>query len=536
MKKIMIAILLCCATAAMADSTASYDVVPLPQKIVLSGKAPFVMTAASTIAYSEGDDVAREALFLQEYIRDITGMELAITTDVGRRATGVIRLQIDDRAEGDEGYTIAITEREMTLSSKTAAGIFYAIQTIRKALLGAASSEVTFPSGVITDAPRFAYRGMMLDCSRHIFSIDFIKEYIDLIAMHNMNRFHWHLTDDQGWRIEMKKYPRLTEIGSCRAETTIGHNSQIYDRQPYGGYYTQDEARQIVVYAKERHIVVIPEIDMPGHQLSVLASYPELGCTGGPYEVGRNWEIYSDILCLGNDDTYRFCCEVLDEIMSIFPSEYIHIGGDEAPIDVVAQCDKCRQLMEREGLTTADVQGYFTNRIEQFVTSRGRHIIGWDEILEGDIDSTAVVHCWRGIDRAVEAIKKGHDVILSPTSHCYFDYYQADPATHHEPPAIGGLTTVEQVYALRTLLDSLQEELRGGTPCLGLQGNLWTEYIGATSHVEYMVLPRMAALCEAQWCEAMEPFEDFYQRLSRLTLLYDLYDLSYARHLWSEEQ
>ncbi len=515
------------------SSTADYYVVPMPRTVNLTGKEAFVLDEKCRIVFAKDDEeMERNALFLQDYIRRGAGMELTLSGGNDRSSAGCIRLLIDGKISCDEGYEIVVNSKGITVSGKTSAGVFYGIQTLRKALPAGAAGAVEFPAAVIADAPRFAYRGMMLDCARHFFPIEFVKQYIDLLAMHNMNRFHWHLSDDQGWRIEIKKYPRLVDVGSVRKQTTIGHNCQIYDGMPYGGYYTQDEAREVVEYARQRHIVVVPEIDMPGHQQSALASYPELGCTGGPYEVGMNWGIYLNILCLGNEQTYAFCEDVLSEIMDIFPSELIHIGGDEAPKDVVANCEKCHSLMDREGLNTGNVQGYFTNRIEEFVNSKGRRIIGWDEILDGDINQSAVVQCWRSADKEIQAVKAGHDVIVSPTSNCYLDYYQASPADYNEPAGIGGYLPIEKVYELNAVPDGLTEE--DASHVLGVQGNLWTEYIAVPNHVLYMVLPRMAALCEEQWCAEKGTFDAFLPRLTRLTGLYRLYNLPYARHLWPE--
>lgn len=516
-----------------AQQKADYNVVPLPQSVSLTGKPSFIMDASTRIVYAEGnEDMERNARFLQDYVQKNTGLKLLLSTNAAKPAANSVVLALDSSVKGSEAYTISVDRRNVILKASSPAGIFYGLQTLRKSLPVAQVSQVELPAAVISDAPRFEYRGMMLDCSRHFFPVEFVKEYIDLIAMHNMNRFHWHLTDDQGWRLEIKKYPLLTLKGSVRTKTTIGHNSQIYDNTPYGGYYTQEQAREIVEYARERYITVIPEIDMPGHQKAALACYPDLGCTGGPYEVGQNWGVYLDILCLGNEKTYQFCEDVLTELMDIFPSELIHIGGDEAPKERTVECPKCKELMAREGLNKTNVQGYFTNRIEKFINSKGRRIMGWDEILEGDINKSATIHCWRGTEHGIKAAQQGHDVIMSPTSYCYFDYYQADPRKSDEPQGIGGYLPMEKVYEMNAVPDDISPENR--KHIIGVQGNLWTEYVAVPSHVEYMVLPRMAALSEEQWCNKKGTFEAFVPRVTRLTSLYSLYGMQYAKHLWPE--
>lgn len=520
-------------TLLFAQAEADFNVVPQPQSVTLTDKPGFVLDAGTRIVYPEGDaDMERNAAFLREYVEKNTGLRLFLSTNSAKPQANSIVLALDKKVDGDEGYVITIDKKNITVKGLRPAGVFYGVQTLRKSLPVEKVKTVTFPAGTVADEPRFAYRGMMLDCARHFFPVDFVKEYIDLIAMHNMNKFHWHLTDDQGWRIEIKSRPLLTTKGSVRLKTTLGHNSMAYDNTPYGGYYTQEEAREIVEYARQRYVTVIPEIDMPGHQKAALACYPELGCTGGPYEVGQNWGIYHDILCLGNENTYRFCEDVLSELIDIFPSEIIHIGGDEAPKIRTAKCPKCQALMKREGLTVDNVQGYFTNRIEKFVNSRGRRIMGWDEILEGDINKSATVHCWRGIEHGIKAAQAGHDVIMSPTAYCYLDYYQADPSKSDEPLGIGGYLPLERVYEMDAVPSSISPENR--SHIIGVQGNLWAEYIAFPSHVEYMVLPRMAAIAEEQWCMKKGTYEAFLPRVTRLAALYALYGYQYARHTWPD--
>ena len=377
----------------------------------------------------------------------------------------------------------------------------------------------------------------MLDCARHYFPVKFVKQFIDLIAMHNMNVFHWHLTDDQGWRIEVKKYPGLAKIGSVREKTVLGHNSDVFDDTPYGGYYTQEEAREIVKYAADRFITVIPEIDMPGHMIAALAAYPDMGCTGGPYKVSPIWGIMPDVLCLGNEKTYQFCEDVLSEMMDIFPSEYIHLGGDETPNVRWKECPKCKALMAKENLTPGKLQGYFTNRIEKFVNSKGRRIIGWDEILDGDINQSATIMSWRGTAPGARGAKMGHDVIMSPSSHVYFDYYQTrqGESQWEEPLLIGGNLPIERTYSLEPVPEGADAET--ASHIIGVQGNLWTEYIAGPSLAEYQVLPRMGALSEVQWRpQGQKDFENYKVRQTKMLKLYDAYGLVYAKHMWKRDK
>jgi hexosaminidase len=380
-------------------------------------------------------------------------------------------------------------------------------------------------SAVITDEPRFAYRAMHLDVCRHFFPVEQVKEYIDILALHNMNTFHWHLTDDQGWRIESKKFPRLHQIGSQRRHTVIGRNSGLFDDTPHGGYYTQDELREVVRYAAERCITVIPEVELPGHALAILAAYPELGCTGGPYEVEATWGVFDDILCAGNDKAFDLLCGIIDELVEIFPSKYINIGGDEAPKTRWAKCPKCQQRISEQGIKAsgglsaeAKLQGYFTNRMEQYINTKGRSIIGWDEIMEGDISQSATVLCWRGIEHGIRAAQAGHDVIMAPTSHCYFDYYQTNE-NWNKPLLIGGYVPLEKVYGYEPLPDSLDASTR--RHIIGVQANLWTEYIGWRQLLLYQMLPRAAAIAEVQWAAPeQKDYSAFLRRLSSLTALY----------------
>lgn len=533
MRRLFFILLACAVIPCLAAPvmTADYNVVPLPNSVTMTGDEPFELTTSTTVAYPEGNkDMERNARFLSKYVNDATGMALSVVPGKAKKG---IRLVLDKKVSGEEAYTIMVDKKGVTIAGNTPKGVFYGVQTLRKSLPVGAATVVRLPSVKISDSPRFVHRGMMLDCSRHFFPLEFVKRYIDLIAMHNMNVFHWHLSDDQGWRIEIKKYPELTIKGSRRSGTVIGYNTALDDSIPYGGYYTQEQAREIVEYARQRYVTVIPEIDMPGHMLAALATYPELGCTGGPYEVGHRWGIYKDVLCVGNDKIYDFCEGVLDEIMQIFPSKLIHIGGDETPTEVWEKCPKCIKRAEDNNMTVKQVQSYFTSRIEKYVNSRGRRIIGWDEILGGDISQSAVIQSWRDTKHGRIAAEAGHDVIMSPTSHCYFDYSQADEKnSKYEPTLCGGYIPVEKVYAFEPCDENLSESSR--PHILGVQANIWAEYLLYPNQVEYQALPRMAALAEVQWTSGKKDYQAFLKRLNRLVNFYDLYKLTYAKHLWPD--
>lgn len=523
-----------------SGQTVSYSVIPAPQMVNTAGQDSFHLKENTTIVYPKGDELLkRNAEFLSEYIGQATGKALAIRTYTKeRKANNTIILALDPTVKNKEGYILTTTSKGIRISGQTANGVFYGIQTLRKAIPATAQkAEISLPAGEIKDEPRFSYRGMHLDVCRHFYPVEFVKRYIDLLALHNMNTFHWHLTEDQGWRIEIKKYPKLTEIGSIRNKTVIGKaGSGKYDNTPYGGFYTQEQAKEIVKYAQERFITIIPEIDLPGHMLAALAAYPELGCTGGPYEVCPDWGIFDDVLCIGNDKTLPFLEDVLAEIIEIFPSKYIHIGGDEAPRTRWKECTKCQARIKNEGLkadkdhTAEDrLQTFCMTRIEKFLNGKGRQIIGWEEILKGDVAPNATVMSWRGIQSGIKAAQMGHDVIMVPKDHCYFDYYQAKD-TKQEPLAIGGFVPVENVYNLNPVPAELTPEQQ--KHILGAQANLWSEYIPTTQQVEYMVLPRMAALSEALWTQPQsKDYESFLQRLPWLVKLYKRDGFNYAKHV-----
>ena len=505
-----------------------YEVVPLPQHVKLQKGEPFVLNADVQILAT--DSLQLEAEFLRSYLRDVTGLSLTVSQKKEKKVT-YIELTVSPKVTNPEGFSLTIQKKGIVIVGGSSAGVFYGIQTLRKSMnLTQCQTVCEMEPVEIIDAPRFAWRGMHLDCSRHFFSIGFLKKFIDLLALHNMNVFHWHLTDDQGWRIEIKKWPGLTEVGSKRSGTILGVNSDLDDQIPYSGYYTQEEAREIVKYAAERHITVVPEIDMPGHMLAALASYPELGCTGGPYQVGHYWGVYKDVLCVGNPQVYQFVEDVFTELMDIFPSPIFHIGGDETPTEKWEQCPKCRAL----DLGGTTLQGYFTQKVFDFLTAHHRRVLGWDEILENHAPKDAMVMSWRGTEPGGRAAERGHDVVMSPTTYCYFDYLQSEEALF-EPTRCGGFIPVEKVYSLEPAPDSLTVEAR--RHIIGVQANLWSEHLVTEGLVEYQALPRMSALAEVQWTRPeLKNYEAFRQRLTRLTSFFEFYHYQYAKHLWPERQ
>lgn len=547
----------CCiiCTSQAADKQASYNkVVPLPREILLSEGRGFMIDGNCSIAFPDNMiDMQRNAGFLKDYVEKATGISMALKPYMANKTKKAARIKgdghtlwltINAEIVNDEGYRLTVNDRLVRIEGRTAQGVFYGIQTLRKSLPiileterndnSGVTNQVELPAVVINDQPRFAYRGMHLDVSRHFFGIDVVKEYLDIMALHNMNTFHWHITDDQGWRIEIKKYPKLAQLGSQRKHTVIGRNMGVYDDTPYGGYFTQDEAREVVQYAKDRYITVIPEVDMPGHMLGALKAYPELGCTGGPYETEGRWGVFEDILCAGNEQTYQFINDVLDELMDIFPSQIFHIGGDEAPRERWEKCPKCQQRIRELGLkgdgkyaAEAKLQGYFTNRVENYLISKGRRIIGWDEILEGDVNASAMIMSWRGVKGGLEAAEKGHDVVMAPTSHGYFDYYQTNPEDWNNPTLFKAYLPMERVYSLDPSPDSLSVVAK--KHIIGAQANIWTEYIAYKNLLEYQMLPRAAAMSEVQWVMPKQKnYGDFLERERQMLNIYQLYNYTYC--------
>lgn len=511
------------------------SIIPQPNQMeVFPGK--MVINHNTVILYDESDGSKQVADYFAASIAHL-GLSLKKEEILGNESgINSIHLHITSVYPEleNEGYQLSVNSHSIKINANTAAGLFYGVQSLLQLFpvqvykSEKQLAEFEIPQVEITDEPRFPYRGMHLDVCRHIFPVSFVKQYIDLLAMYKFNTFHWHLTDDQGWRIEIKKYPKLAEIAAYRDSTVIGHGyaeNSKYDGQRYGGYYTQEEIKEIVQYASERYITIIPEIEMPGHALAALSAYPELACTPGPFQAATTWGVFDDIFCT-KEETFTFLEGVLDEVMELFPSKYIHIGGDEAPKTRWEACPVCQANMKKNNLNDEmELQSWFTHRIEEYLNEHGRELIGWDEILEGGLSPNATVMSWRGTEGGIAAAKQGHDAIMTPGSHCYFDHYQADP--EFQPLAIGGFTSLKKVYFYEPIPEELSTD--EAKHILGAQANLWTEYIPTPEHALYMVLPRMAALAEVDWCEPTnKDWPDFQRRINKHFQLYQALGLNYC--------
>ena len=500
------------------------EVEELPGSFRLTPRTPVVIT---------DEQLRTPAEIFARAVGKLTGTEPIVTAAPEKHA---VTLQLQPGYEAEE-YLLEVGRQRITVTASTPQAVLHGLRSLQQLVAG---GEI--PACVVRDKPTFAYRGAMLDVCRHFFPVEDVKTYIDILSLHKINKFHWHLTDDQGWRIEIKKYPLLTQIGSRRAETLVGRYDKnkegVYDGKPYGGFYTQEEIREIVSYAAERHIEVIPEIEMPGHAVAALAAYPWLGCTGGPYEVMRTWGVSEDVLCIGKESTLGFLKDVLTEVLELFPSEYIHIGGDESPRKRWKSCPFCQERIRREGLRNeAELQSYLVRRIEEWLRDRGRRLIGWDEILEGGVSQDATVMSWRGTRGGIEAARHGNRVVMVPCDYFYFDYYQThDPArVERETVATGRPDDVPYVTVRRAYEFSPYEGLDGGQrQCiLGVQGNIWREYMVDFRQVEHMLLPRLAALAEVAWSCDRRDFPDFSRRLFRLKELYDQEGYRYAPYFFN---
>ena len=522
-----------CATSLaqkLSRSAAEPKIIPKPVKMeALDGF--FTLSDETVVLVDENE---REPRTLGEYASEYIGKAAGLTLDLGTATSSVspegailLTTRHAKPVLGPEGYELTVTPASITVRAPEPTGLFYGLQTLVQ-LIPVDPADNRVPCVRIEDAPRFKWRGMHLDVGRHFFDKAFVKRYIDLIALHKMNTLHIHLTDDQGWRIEIKRYPQLTEIGSKRKESPVIGNRKKGDGTPYGGFFTQTDIRDIVEYARKRYITVVPEIEMPGHSLGALAAYPELSCAGGSHEVETKWGIFEDVYCAGNDKVFEFMEDVLTEAMELFPGEYIHIGGDECPKARWEKCPKCQARIKKEGLKDEhELQSYFVKRIEKFLNSKGRRLIGWDEILEGGLAPNASVMSWRGTEGGIAAARSGHDVVMSPTTHCYFDYYQSKNRKE-EPEAIGGFLPLEKVYSFEPVPVELASEHQKHV--IGAQGNVWTEYIHTPSDVEYMALPRMCALAELVWTPAeLKDWDDFRDRLDRFLERLDAMGVNYRK-------
>lgn len=524
----------CVPNEEMEMETMSVQIIPKPVEVV-EGEGFFVLSKKTPIVNTAGADGERAVASLQQQLKDLHGLELkAKNTASGKTIKLILGGAGDDL--GQEGYELFVLPEGIKIKANDGAGLFYGVQTLLQLLEpGLKSKSLAVPEVVVTDKPRFKWRGMHLDVCRHFFSVDFIKKYLDLMVLHKMNVFHWHLTEDQGWRLEIKKYPKLTEISAWRVDREHQHWNERTppeegEKATYGGFYTQEQAKEIIQYAADRYITVVPEIELPGHAVAALAAYPELSCTGGPFYVmpGGYWPI-TNIYCGGKDSTFNFLENVLDEVADLFPSEFLHIGGDEAHKDEWKKCPDCQARIKAEGLKDEhELQSYFIKRIEKFLISKNKKLIGWDEILEGGLAPQAAVMSWRGMDGGIAASKAGHDVVMSPTTHCYLDYYQSEDKDK-EPVAIGGFLPLEKVYEFDPMPEDLPEDKQ--YHILGAQGNVWTEYMPNGNHVEYMALPRMSALAEVVWSPAdQRDIEDFKERLMVHYARLDARDFNYRDH------
>lgn len=517
-----------------------YHVIPMPKEVVVDSSNVFVLSDGMGLAYDASDEeICRNAQFLRQWVKEMTGIELKLTPNDNKAAVRMSLVALSEK----EAYSLIVNGAGIQIYASDYAGLFRAAQTLRKSLpmVDAKKTGVSLPYVTVNDHPRFEYRGVLLDCGRHFFSVDFIKKFLDVMALHGCNQFHWHLTEDQGWRFEVKAYPSLAPMGSVRKETVIGpYKSGVYDGVPYGGYYTQEDCREIVRYAAERYINVVPEIDLPGHMQSALHVFPHLGCTGGPYPVRTTWGVSKEVLCGGNPETLVFLKTVLGELCDVFPSKYVHIGGDECPKHRWHECPKCQAKIKELGLVEDgkhefskehQLQSYINREIEAFMKERGRDIIGWDEILEGGLSGSSIVMSWRGIKGGVAAAREGHRVIMSPNVYSYIDHPQLKETKNQPRTTDSYIVSASKVYSFEPLVpDDLTVEQQ--SLILGAQVNLWTEHVAYPNHAFYQLLPRLAASSEVQWClPEQKDFEDFKVRLPRMEEIYDLMGVTYCSQI-----
>jgi hexosaminidase len=506
------------------------SIIPQPVSVKqASGK--FIITAKTVIVTKDPEE-EKAADFFNGYLQSVYGFKL----EKGSSAkNNYIRLNTKKfiQKPSSDAYTLMVTSSGVTITGDTYPGTFYGIQSLIQLLPVTKSTVLNIPTVTITDAPRFNYRGMMLDVGRHFFPLPVVKKFIDYIALHKMNYFHWHLTDDQGWRIEIKKYPRLTEIGSTRNNTIIGHYPGTgNDNTPHGGFYTQDEIREVVQYAADRFITVVPEIEMPGHAEAALTAYNWLGCPGtGPYKVEGTWGVFNNVFCAGKDSTFQFLQDVIDEVLELFPSPYIHVGGDECPKTNWKKCPLCQARIKAEGLKDEHgLQSYFVQRMEKYINGKGRKIIGWDEILEGGLAPNATVMSWRGEEGGIDAAKQNHDVVMTPGAWVYFDHAQVEK---DDSLTIGGFLPLGKVYGYEPIPKELNAEQ--AKHVLGGQANLWTEYITNLPKIEYMIFPRMSALSEVLWSpKNQRNWKLFLPRLQRQYKRYELWKSNYSKAVLAE--
>ncbi|MCU7550093.1 beta-N-acetylhexosaminidase [Chitinophagaceae bacterium LB-8] len=518
-----------------ATSIHAQEVQIIPQPAHLTKKAGSFMLTKNTVIVIQNKEDKKSAYFLNSYLKQIYGFQLPFQKHATGKAITIFTNNNTSDKDKD-AYTFESGPAGILIKGNTYAGTFYGMQTLIQLLPTKKAASLKIPSVYIQDEPRFMHRGSLLDVGRHFFPVAFIKKYIDYLALHKMNYFHWHLTDDPGWRIEIKKYPKLTEVGAWRNRSLMGRYPGIgFENKRYGGYYTQEQIKEIVQYAADRYITILPEIEMPGHSYAALASYPELGCSEGPYTVPEVYRVDAQVFCAGKEYTFEFLQNVLDEVLELFPSQYIHIGGDECPKDGWKTCPRCQARIKNEGLKDEhELQSYFIQRIEKYLNSKGRTLIGWDDILEGGLAPNAVVMSWRGESGGITAAKEKHKVIMTPSSHLYFDYSQVE---REDSVTIGWFdyaknenwfTPIEKVYNYEPIPKELSPE--ESKYVLGAQGNVWTEYITNPRKVEYMLFPRISAISEVLWTpKEKKNWNDFEKRLIPQLQRYDLWKVNYSK-------
>jgi hexosaminidase len=538
MKFFLIGLSLCAFTA-----SAQVNIIPQP----VSVKMPTIMAgfsfSPSTKIVLEGSGLQNSVDFFNDYLKEFYGFTLATTSKAKGSNNLILNYErLDDSIPG--AYHLSVDKKGIYIEGDNETGVFYGIQTLIQLLpMPDAAHKLSIPYVQIEDNPRFAYRGLMLDVGRHFMPVPFVKRFIDYLALHKMNYFHWHLTEDQGWRIEIKKYPRLTEVGALRDGTVIGKRPwKGNDNERYGGFYTQDQIKEVVAYASKRYVTIIPEIEMPGHGSAAIAAYPWLSCfpdektnipdsllsEAGKKATGKlvyeKWGVAEDVFCAGKDSVFQFLQDVIDEVVPLFPSKYIHIGGDECPKTNWKRCPLCQKRIHDLGLKDEhELQSYFIQRMEKYINSKGKTLIGWDEILEGGLAPNAVVMSWRGEKGGIEAAKQKHTVIMTPTTYVYLDYSQSK---HDDSLTIGGYIPLEKVYKYEPIPAELPDA--DGRYILGAQANIWTEYMTTASKVEYMIFPRVTALCEVLWSpKASRNWDDFQKRLPYQLKRYDLWKTNY---------
>ena len=560
MKRTGLFLLACTLAFTVMAQRADYNIIPLPREVTTDTTQLQRIASGMGIAYdSSNAEVSRTAQFLQQWVKETTGIQLQLTPDDKKSQVKLLlnpKFKAPEASQtASEAYTISVGKKGIELTAAEPAGLFRAAQTLRKSMpvLKDGAEAVELPYVQIADQPRFSYRGVLLDCGRHFFSVEFVKQFLDAMALHGCNQFHWHLSEDQGWRFEVKALPDLAKKGSVRQKSIIAPAKvRLYDNIPYGGYYTQEECRDVVRYAAERYINVVPEIDMPGHMQSALHVFPNLGCTGGPYVVAPHWGVMREVLCGGNPETLTFLKTVFGELCDVFPSPYIHIGGDECPKERWQKCPKCQAKIKELNLTADNdikveggdnrgsqdgrsaenkLQSYINQEIEQFLASKGRSLIGWDEILAGGLTEDAIVMSWRGTKGGVAAARQKHRVIMSPNVYAYIDHPQLADYSKSPRTTDSYVVSCSKIYGFEPLVP---EELTAeeGDCILGVQANLWTEHVAYPEHALYQLLPRLASMCEVQWCKPeQKDFEGWKKRLPQLKKLYDKLGFVYCNEV-----